>query len=188
MIFNRAEMLNKRANRQKFKIDEMFKKLPISKGAVIADIGCGGGCFTMRFAEMVGQDGKVYAVDINEKYLAYVGEYIHKKQITNIELVKVDGIGLNLPDQSCDLIFLRNVLHHIEDRTCYFENMKRYLRPKGKVAIIEYKGRTGLNFITLWGHYVEEEVILRTMKNTGYTLVNSCDFLPEQSYNIFELN
>jgi len=72
-------------------------------------------------------------------------------QMTNIETVLVDENGLNLPEEGCDLIFLRNAFHHIEDPACYFKTLKRFPKPRGKVVIIDYKKRAVLNFITLMG-------------------------------------
>ncbi len=187
MLFNRAEMLNRRASQPKFRVNEIMKVLAMPRGARVADIGCGGGFFTMKFAERVGLDGKVYAVDKNKKFLTYIEKQAQEKQITNIKSVLIKEKGIELPEQSCDLIFLRNVFHHIEDPTNYFKSMKIYLKPKGKVAIIDYKKCAAFNFITLMGHYVKEELIQKTMKDAGYLHIARYEFLPEQSFNIFEL-
>lgn len=186
MLFKKAEMMNKRASQPKFKMNEILEVLLVEKGGAIADIGSGGGCFTVRFAEKVGLDGKVYAVDTNTDNLNYVKNYAEETQLTNIETVLAEENKIILPEK-CDLIFLRNAFHHIKEPETYFRNLKRYLKPRGKIVIIDYKKRAAFNFITLMGHYVEEEHIQETMKNAGYELYERYDFLPEQSFNIFEL-
>ncbi|MBM7854577.1 ubiquinone/menaquinone biosynthesis C-methylase UbiE [Desulfohalotomaculum tongense] len=186
MLFNRAEMLNRRARHPKFKADEIIGALNLQKGAVIADIGSGGGYFTMRFAEAVGPEGKVYAVDVNAKLLAYIENYAKENRMTNVETVLVGESGLNLPEQSCSLIFLRNVFHHLNSPERYFKALKRFLKPGGRVIIIDYKKGTALNLIALMRHHVEEAFIQETMKNAGYDLVDRYCFLPQQSFNVFQ--
>jgi len=83
MLFNKAEMLNRRASHPKFKAREIIRALEIKKGSVVAYIGAGGGYFTMLFAEAVGREGRVYAVDTDVKLL----NYIEKRAVER----KVDG-------------------------------------------------------------------------------------------------
>jgi len=185
-MFNRAEMLNRRAGQPKFKADEIIRTLDIKAGAAVADIGAGGGYFTMRFAEAAGLDGRVYAVDTNAKSLAYVENNAEKNGMINVETVLLDNTGLKLPEHGCDLIFLRNVFHHLDDTVGYFKDLKRFLKPGGRVVIIDYKKRKTLNFIALMGHHVEEESIRKTMSDAGYSLVERYDFLPEQSFTVYQ--
>lgn len=184
-MFNRAEMFNYRARHPKFKADEIIRKLALRKRAVVADIGSGGGYFAIRFAETVGLDGKIYAIDTNPKFLSHIAKVAGENKLTNIETISIKRNGLNLPEQSCDLIFLRNVFHHLDDPVAYFKTLKRFLKPGGKVAVIDYKKPKSFSFISLLGHYVEEGLILETMKKAGYEPVECYDFLPEQSFNIF---
>lgn len=178
-------MLNRRASHPKFKADEIIEVLSLQKGAVVADIGSGGGYFTIRFAKTVGLNGRVFAVDTNARLLAYVKNYAKKNQITNVETVLIDKNGLNLPKEGCDLIFLRNVFHHLNQPEHYFKTLKCFLKPGGRVVVIDYKKRKTLNVIALIGHYAEEAFIQETMKNAGYVLVERYDFLPEQTFNVF---
>lgn len=184
-MLNRAEMLNRRADHPKFKAGKVISTLALKPGAVVADIGSGGGYFTMRFAEEVGLDGRVYAADKNEKFLDYIKNQARKNQMTNVKTVLVDENGLKLPENGCDIIFLRNVVHHIEDRKSYFANLKRFLKPEGRVVIIDYKKRKTMNFISWMGHYVEEDDIKQTMRNAGYELVEKYNFLSEQSFTVY---
>lgn len=186
-MLNRAEMLNRRAGHPRFKAYEIIKALAIIPGTVVADIGCGGGFFTMRFAEAVGLDGRVYAADSNKKFLDYVKNHALQHQMTNVTTMLVDEKGVNLPEHGCDLIFLRNVVHHIEDRKSYCQTLKKYLKPGGRVVIIDYKKRKSMNFITWMGHYVEEEEIKQMMREAGYELAQGHDFLPEQSFTVYRV-
>lgn len=184
-MFNRAEMLNNRAGNPEFKANEVIKSLNIEKGSIIVDIGSGGGFYSMHFAAETGLNGKVYAVDTNNNYLNYIECQSEKSGLTNIKTVLVDGELLGIPENSCDLIFLRNSYHHIAKPEDYFIKLKRYLKSNGRVAIIDYKKTTKFTLINLIGHYVKQEDIVNCMKKCGYTHLNSFDLIKQQSFNIF---
>lgn len=186
-INKRVEMLNRRAGSQKFKPDQIIQGLDIQKGDVIADIGSGGGFYTGKFATETGLKGLVYAVDKNDKFLSYIDQKASEKGLEHIKTVHVDQDKINIPEKSCDLIFLRNVFHHLEDPEKYFCEMKRYLKPGGRIAIIDYKKRMGFNFISLFGHYTAETIIMKALAKSGYQHLKRFTFLPEQSFNIFSV-
>ena len=186
-MFNQAEKLNRRAGQPQFKAEQIISQLAIEPGAIIADIGSGGGYFTIRFACATGREGKVYAVDTNKRFLAYVEELSAKNNLENIETILVRGGLSGLPPNGCDLVFLRNVFHHLSDVEKYFKDLRVYLKPEGCVAIIDYKKGKALDFIALKRHYTEETLIGKTMINAGYKLVQRYEFLPEQSFGIYQL-
>ena len=61
-------MFNRKASDPKNKPDEILEALELQQGQRVADIGAGGGYFSLRFAEAVGKDGRVFAVDTNPKF------------------------------------------------------------------------------------------------------------------------
>jgi ubiquinone/menaquinone biosynthesis C-methylase UbiE len=187
MMLSKVERLNKRAGYPKFKADEILRALSLARGTVLADIGSGGGYFTLRFAEAIGPEGIVYAVDTNAEFLAFVKKNAAQKGLANIQTVLSDEKGLKLPDHSCDCIFLRNVFHHLKGRIEYFIRIKPFLKPSGRVVIIDYRKRMSLNFYTIMGHCVDEGVIRKTMEDAGYRLVDRYDFLSEQSFTVYQV-
>lgn len=185
--FNRAAMLNHRASASQYKPDEVIPSLNIKRNNVIADIGSGGGYYTIRFAAETGLDGIVYAVDMNQKFLDYIDNQSKKSGLINIRTILIEEDEVKeLPKGGCDLIFLRNVYHHLQDPRKYFEKIKYFLKQDGRIAIIDYKKKNGFSFISLFRHYVEEEDIITCLKKCGYKHVESFKFLPEQSFNIFK--
>jgi len=185
LLFNRAALMNRRARQPRFKATEVVAALALREGAVVADIGAGGGYFSMLLARAVGPTGRVYAVDTNPKVLAYVDEQAEDHQLRNVETVLVTSEGVNLPAAGCDLIFARNVFHHLNEPVAYFRDLRAYLKPEGEVAVIDYKKRSLFSFVTLMGHYVEEELIRSTLADAGYVLARRFDFLPDQSFHVF---
>lgn len=159
--------------------------LQLQEGYAIADIGSGGGYFTLEFAKKVGRMGRVYAVATQAKNLDFIRHQSEQKGLDNIAFVLATGDEMNLPEAGLDLAFVRNAFHHVPEPAKYFRNLKGFLKPSGKVAVIEHKPKGGLSFVSMFKHYTPVEVILREMKNAGYLLVQSFDFLPEQTFNLF---
>ena len=179
------KMLNREAAAEKMMSGEIIKHLHIQKGHAVADIGSGGGYFTLEFARKVGKTGTVYAVDAQLKDLNFIRRQSEQEGLVNIVFVPVTGDTVNLPDTCLDLIFVRNAFHHLPQPARYFRNLKRCLKQSGKVAIIEHKPKAGYSFVAMFKHYTPDAVIVRKMTDAGYTLVQSFDFLPAQSFNVF---
>jgi arsenite methyltransferase len=92
------KLLNYEASLSKSGVNRIIKVLNIEKGNIIADIGSGGGFFTLVFAENVGEDGRVYAVDTNRKYLNFVERQVRKRALNNVVTVLGGSHGFDLPD------------------------------------------------------------------------------------------
>ncbi len=161
-----AKMFNKKASDPKNKPDQIIEAIALRFGQSIADIGSGGGYFSLRFAKIVREEGRVYAVDTKPEFLEYVKNSAKEKGLNNIPTL-VSGDKLDLPEKSLDLIFMRNVTH-IPNRVEYFKNLKRFLKPSGRIAIIKYKKGKTFTFRGLFGHYVHKETIVQEMEKTGY--------------------
>jgi arsenite methyltransferase len=180
-------LLNKEASLPKSKADEIIRNLPIHEGSAIADIGSGGGYFTLLFAGKVGKSGMVYAVDVKPKYLDFIRRSAGPQGINNIRYVLSSGEELELPQAGLDLIFARNVFHHLSEAGSYFRELTKYLKPNGRVAIIEYKPKISCGFVALFKHHTSRTTIVENMEKAGYVVVNSFDFLPEQSFILLGL-
>jgi len=184
----KAKMFNRKASDPKSKPDQVLETLALQPGQNIADIGAGGGYFSLRFADVVGRGGQVFAVDTNPEFLEFIRKGAMEKGLDNVKTVLAAEGKLILPEKSLDLIFLRNVYHHLPNRVEYFRNLKGFLKPRGKISIIEYTKRGGLfSFHRIFGHYVIKEIIVKEMEEAGYRLEKDFDFLPKQSFTIYSL-
>ena len=179
-------MFNKKASNPKNKPDEIIKNLKILPGQHIADIGSGGGYFSFRFATLVGKEGKVYSIDTNKELLEFISNNAKQLEQSNIITILTTEENITLSEGKIDLIFMRNVYHHIRNRIDYVKKLKEILKSDGKLAIIEYKKRDRLfDFHRPSGHYVIPEVIIKEMETAGYQVEEQHFFLPEQSFTIF---
>jgi len=179
----KARMLNRKASSPQNKPDHVLGALTLRPGDHVADIGVGGGYFSMRFADAVGELGRIYAVDRDPDFLALFRKSAAKRGVKNVTLVPADALASDIPARSLDCVFLRNVYHHLRDRVAYIESISGLLKPDGRVAIIEYTEKsTGQPP----GHFVPPSVIISEMSEAGFRLEKSYDLLrPRQSYAIF---
>jgi len=186
MSERQEKMFNKKASKPKYKADRIMETLALKPGQTVADIGSGGGYFTYKFAKAVGEHGTVYAIDTNQEYLEYIKKQASEQGLTNIITVLTASDHSEVPKQSLDYVFMRNVTHHLPNRVEYFQRLKDLLKPNGKVTIIEYDGRGGFfSFHKLHRHFIPKDALLEEMKQAGYTIYKSYDFLSEQSFMIF---
>jgi ubiquinone/menaquinone biosynthesis C-methylase UbiE len=178
-------MFNRKASDPKNKPDQILETLELRPGQTVADIGAGGGYFSLRFAEAVERTGKVYAIDTNSKFLEFIQDHAQEKGLANLETVLATEEILALPEGSLDLIFMRNICHHLQNRAKYFRELRRLLTPHGRIAIIEYSHPRRFSLRGIFGHYVPKETLLKEMSESGYTSQKTLEFLPEQSFMIF---
>ena len=171
----KAWLLNRKASQGQ--PEKIVASLAITASQQIADLGSGGGYFTFLFAKAVGSQGKVFALDTDQGLLESIRLTAQQQGIRHIETVLVSENSFKLPEKM-DLIFARNVYHHLEHRTEYFGQLKRLLVPSGRVVIIDYTSRR-------FGHYTEPEVIVKEMNDAGYKVKQSFDFLKGQSFTVF---
>ena len=163
--------------------EKVIAALKLSPGDQVADLGAGGGYFTFRLAQAVGPTGKVYAVDVDREMTDLIARQAQKDSVTNIETILANADDPMLPKTGVDLIFTSNTYHHIGDRVVYFANLRKYFRPGGKIAVIDFDRRAW--FEGLLRHYTPSEFIKREMDQAGYTLQQEFDFLDRQSFLIF---
>jgi predicted methyltransferase len=157
--------------------------LAVAPGAHVADLGAGGGYFTFRFADAVGADGLVYAVDVDPDMLGYLREQVRERGLANVEVITAAAADPGLPADGVDLLFTCNTYHHLTDRSAYFRRLKPSLRSGARVAIIDHDG-SGF-FGWLFGHATPPATIRGEMEAAGYRLEAQYDFLSRQSFQVF---
>jgi ubiquinone/menaquinone biosynthesis C-methylase UbiE len=165
--------------------DKVIAALNLHPGEVVADLGSGGGYFTFKLARAVAPSGKVYAVDVDKDMIELIAKRLKEESGNNVETILATATDPLLPQTGVDLIFTVNTYHHIANRLAYFANVRKYLRPGGRIAIIDLDRRAWLE--GLLGHYTPSETIKREMEQAGYTLQQQLDFLDRQSFLIFSL-
>ncbi len=121
--------------------DKLIERSGIRPGMMVVEIGCGSGAFTTFTARVVGERGKVYAVDIQPEMLAQLKRKLSKmenRDITNIEIKEASAYELPFEDESLDLVYMVTVLMEIPDRSRALQEIKRILKPGGILAVTEF--------------------------------------------------
>lgn len=123
--------------------NEVIDRLHLEPGMVVADIGAGTGFFALPFARAVGPAGMVWAVDLQPAMLKILEEKLRQEGAPhNIELREGQAADTGLADGSCDLAFLGNIWHELDEPGTVLVELRRILRPGGRVAILDW--RTGV--------------------------------------------
>jgi len=181
----KAFEFNRKAMALKSKPDLIIKALSLSPGDIAADLGVGGGYFAFRFLKEVGKEGRVYAIDKSSGFLKLIKEKANRKKAENIIPVHASIAELEIENDSLDLIFLRNVYHHLHERSKYFEQWRAKLKDKGRVAIVEYNGEGPFWSKRKKGHNVKKEIIIEEMEKAGFKLQEDHNFLAGQSFTVY---
>ena len=163
----------------------MIQALNIAPGAHVAHLGASDDYFTFPLADAIGPEGKVYSVDVEEKSLRMIDKGAIQRRVVNIiETILATPNDPHLPPNGVDLIFTCNTYHHLHDRVAYFTSLSRYLRPEGRITVIDRK--EGSWFGSLFGHTTAKETVQREMEAAGYRLVDDFGFLSKQHFQVFE--
>ena len=123
----------------------------VKSGQVVADLGCGPGFYTLALADCVGNEGKVYAVDSDEKVIQALEKKMEKGGYHNIETQASSASNLGfIGDGSVDFILANGLLCSVapQQLESVVSEMKRILKPEGKAYLSAAKG---------WGSYMNEE-------------------------------
>jgi arsenite methyltransferase len=163
--------------------DQVVASLALHPGDRVADLGSGAGYFTFRLARAVGSTGQVYAVDVDQGLNEYVAQRARDEGLGNITVVLAHYDDPLIPAPGVDLLLTCNTYHHLEQRTAYFRNVRKSLRPGARVAIIDYAGKGW--FDRWFGHWTPSATIRSEMEAAGYRLQQQLDFLPRQFFLIF---
>jgi ubiquinone/menaquinone biosynthesis C-methylase UbiE len=136
----------------------VLKEVDIKPGFHILDYGCGPGSYSIVAARLVGSTGKVYALDVHPLAIQRVGNAASRKGLTNIETIQSD-CATGLGDESIDVVFLYDILHHLSEPDAVLEEMHRVLKPSGILSCND--------------HHLKEEEIISKIISTGLFKLSS---------------
>ncbi|HKV62004.1 MAG TPA: methyltransferase domain-containing protein [Candidatus Acidoferrum sp.] len=157
------------------------------RGTVVADIGAGDGSYAFAAVGLVGAAGRVYATEIDAKKLAELRAEVAKRKLTNVIVVESKEADTNLPAGCCDAIYLRRVYHHLTKPAEFDAALVRSLKSGGRLAIIDFPPRTGLDPVegvpsNRGGHGIPEKIVIEELKAAGLTVEKIVEDWPENDY------
>lgn len=184
MHWKGAEWLMRRVREQEEGPSKMREQLQVKPGMVICDMGCGNGYHTMPLAEMVGANGKIFAVDVQPEMIEMLRQNITRKELKNIEPI----VGLyhdpKLPPNTCDMILLVDVYHEFSHPVQMLAGMRAALKPDGLLVLVEFRAEDDTVPIKT-EHKMSKAQIHKEMNANGFELKREFDGLPWQHLMFF---
>jgi ubiquinone/menaquinone biosynthesis C-methylase UbiE len=154
--------------------------LGITPTSVVCDVGAGTGYFALRLAKRAAQ---VYAVDVEPQLLVLLRDRVASAGLHNVTPVRGLPHDPLIPAAVCDLILVVNVFHHVPERAAYLRRLQAALRPRGRVAIIDFHKRE-LPVGPPVDHKLSREDCLEHIRAAGLQVVTELDSLPYQYFLI----
>lgn len=115
-------------------INEECDKFNIKGGDIVIDYGCGSGGYTKKISELIGESGKVYAVDIYDLAIESVRKKISKYQLTNVETVLAKNITM-IKDNVADKIIAIDMFHMVKETDIFLKELHRLVKKDGTLFI-----------------------------------------------------
>lgn len=115
---------------------EILAEVKIQPGDQVLDYGCGPGGYVAATAELVGEAGVVYALDVHPLAIRKVQDIARKHQLTNVKTIQSD-CKTGLPDDSLDVVLLYDVLGSLDDPHAVLAELHRVLKPDGIMSLNE---------------------------------------------------
>lgn len=156
-------------------------------GTVVADIGAGDGRYAFAAAQLVGASGKVFATEIDHEKLAALRSEVTKRHLANVIILESKEADTNLPAECCDAIFLRRVYHHLTKPAEFDAALLRALKPGGRLAIIDFPARSGLDPVAgvpanRGGHGIPNKLVIDELTSAGLQWLKTVNDWPADDY------
>ncbi len=163
--------------------DRIMDELGIFTGARVADIGAGGGWFTVRLARRVGPDGRVYAEDIQRQMIESIQRRVLREGLRNVETVTGTSIDPHLP-RDLDAVLIVDTYPQLDDPVAMLKHVAGALGPNGRLGIVDFK-KDKLGPGPAMDERLEPEGIIRDAAGAGLRLHAHATFLRYQYLLVF---
>lgn len=164
--------------------DQIMDALAIAEGSVVADIGAGGGWFTIRLGRRIGANGTVYAEDIQRQMLEATSRRAAREGLTNVRTVLGTSEDPRLPKGALDAVLIVDTYHELENPVAMLRNIAAALKAQGRVGVVDFK-RDGLGPGPALDERVDPGLVVRDAEEAGLVLLRRETFLTYQFMLVF---
>jgi len=131
---------------------DLLKEAGIKSGFHVLDYGCGPGSYIAPLTELIGANGKIYALDIHPAAIKEVERIARRKGIECIETI-VSGCHTGLPDNHADVVLLYDTFHDLSQPDDVLRELHRVLKVGGTLSFSD--------------HHMKAHDIIERVTNTG---------------------
>ncbi len=164
--------------------EKILDELAVKSGSTVADIGAGTGYFSLRLAKRIGPQGRVLATDIQPQMLAMLSDKMRAANVTNVEPILCTPTDAKLPESALDLALMVDVYHELAYPEETLRQIRRALKPDGRLVLIEYRGEDPT--VPIKPEHKTTLIQLRSeIEPLGFRVKDVLEFLPEQRIVIF---
>lgn len=164
--------------------DRMIRALHLLPGQTVADVGAGVGYHAWRLAARVGPTGTVYATDIQKEMLELLKENMARHDVHTVVPVLATAEGTGLPDGAVDLALLVDVYHEAPDPQAFLRQLRRALKPSGRLALVEFRAEDP-DVPIQPEHKMTADQVIAELALGGFRLAERYEFLPWQHLLVF---
>jgi ubiquinone/menaquinone biosynthesis C-methylase UbiE len=165
--------------------ERMIAELKLKPGMVVCDMGSGNGYHALKMAELVGEEGKIIAVDIQPEMLHMLRGRAKDAGLGNIETVQGRIHDPKLKPSSVDLILLVDVYHEFSHPEHMLAAMRQALKPGGQAVFVEFRGED--DWVPIKPeHKMTKAQVLKEVVPNGFKLSREFQELPWQHMLFFE--
>lgn len=155
------------------------ERLELRPGMEVADVGAGDGEWSVEIARIVGEEGHVWATEINAEEVERIQERIDEESLANITAVLGSDDQTGLPVACCDALLLRMVYHHFVEPEPMRLSLYQNLRPGGILVVIEIRPENSWPDVEdvpeRGGHGIEPEDLRAELTGGGFEFVERID-------------
>jgi ubiquinone/menaquinone biosynthesis C-methylase UbiE len=158
--------------------EKLLFKAGVSVGETIADLGAGSGHYATAAAKIIGPMGKVYVVDVQDSSLEHVMAEARLRMAKNITTIVANldqpHALVKIPDGTCDMVLLANILHQMKDMKNVLSEVFRILKTQGKVLVVDWNDNPSA-FGPKGNERVSEEDAKKIITSSGFKFTSAID-------------
>lgn len=165
--------------------DQIMDELGIAEGSVVADLGAGGGWFTIRLARRVGPNGVVYAEDVQHEMIEAMRRRVERLQLRDrVRFVLGQELDPLLPAGALDAALIVGTYPEMAQPVTLLRNLARSLKPNGRIGIVDFTKKGGGPGPPM-EERVDPERIIADARSAGLRLLSRPNFLRYEYMLVF---
>ena len=145
--------------------------LELREGMAVGEIGAGTGTLTIAVARRVGPSGHVFSTELDADRLDQIRAAVADAGLSNVTVLEAGERSSNLESGCCDVILMRRVYHHLSNPAAIVIDLKRALKPGGRLAIIEFESSGVLGMVSREG--IDRADLASQLREGGFALMTA---------------